>query len=83
MKAALTQVEILEGLRRLPAADRLLVIESALRVTRSDLDHAVCDGNGMKQRMAEAAKVLLHDYASGGELTAFTALDGEEFHAPR
>jgi hypothetical protein len=34
-----------------------------------------------KRRLAEAAEALLPDYTTGGELTAFTALDGEDFYA--
>lgn len=34
-----------------------------------------------RQEMAEAARALLSDYETDEELTAFTALDGEEFHA--
>lgn len=31
--------------------------------------------------LAEAAEMLLADYTTDTELTAFTVLDGEEFHA--
>lgn len=31
--------------------------------------------------LAEAAQILLADYMTDDELTAFTALDGEPFHA--
>ena len=34
-----------------------------------------------KRQKATAAQALLSDYAAGGELTAFTALDSEDFHA--
>jgi predicted transcriptional regulator len=34
-----------------------------------------------QQQMAEAARVLLHDYQTDEELTAFVALDGEDIHA--
>jgi hypothetical protein len=33
----------------------------------------------MKQRLAKAAEVLLPDYQAGGDLTAFTVLDSEDF----
>ena len=32
-------------------------------------------------QMAAAAQALLHDYQTDEELTAFRALDGEDFHA--
>jgi hypothetical protein len=34
-----------------------------------------------KKQLAAAAQALLRDYAPGGELAVFTALDGEDFHA--
>jgi predicted transcriptional regulator len=34
-----------------------------------------------QQKMAAAAQVLLHDYQTDEELTAFLALDGEDIHA--
>ncbi|OGO41189.1 MAG: hypothetical protein A2W36_01715 [Chloroflexi bacterium RBG_16_58_14] len=34
-----------------------------------------------KRELAAAAQALLPDYADDKELTAFTALDAEEFHA--
>ncbi len=34
-----------------------------------------------KSQLADAAKALLADYETDAELTAFTSLDGEDFHA--
>jgi hypothetical protein len=34
-----------------------------------------------KQELAAAAQALLHDYQNDTDLTAFTSLDGEDFHA--
>jgi metal-responsive CopG/Arc/MetJ family transcriptional regulator len=34
-----------------------------------------------KMELTEAAKALLPDYQGDSELTAFTALDAEDFHA--
>lgn len=34
-----------------------------------------------KSKLAAAAKALLNDYTTDEELLAFTALDGEDFHA--
>jgi len=34
-----------------------------------------------QQKMAAAAQVLLNDYQTDEELTAFLALDGEDIHA--
>jgi hypothetical protein len=34
-----------------------------------------------QQALSQAANALLPDYLEDGELTAFTILDGEDFHA--
>ena len=34
-----------------------------------------------QRQLEQAAQALLADYQAGAELTAFTALDGEDFHA--
>ncbi len=34
-----------------------------------------------RQQLTAAAEALLPDYAAGGELTIFTALDSEDFYA--
>jgi hypothetical protein len=77
MKAA----EVIEQIKALPKAEKLLVFEALANSLRSELEpvavrYPVTD-------LAAAAMALREDYASDPELTAFTALDGEEFHAPR
>jgi hypothetical protein len=76
----MTQTEILEALRRLTAPERLTVIEAALQQIREDLQQRERPLAQIetKRRLAEAAEALLPDYAAGGELTIFTALDGED-----
>ncbi len=79
----MTNTEILEQLRKLTAAQRLTVIEAALRLTRADLEEAEqpATQTGAGVRLAAAAQALLKDYEAGRELTAFTALDGDALHA--
>lgn len=79
----MTQTEILEELKKLPTTERLTIIEAALRLTREDLRQMgpPLTHTERQQQLAAAAEVLLPDYAAGGELTIFTALDGEDFHA--
>ena len=36
-----------------------------------------------QRQLEQAAQALLADYQAGAELTAFTALDGHDFHAQR
>lgn len=79
----MTQVEILEELKRLALPERLRVIEAALRLVRDDIQHEEKSLNGgeRKRQLAAAAEALLPDYSAGGELTVFTTLDSEDFHA--
>jgi len=79
----MVQVEILEELKKFPIPERLTIVEAALRLIREDLQQV---GQPLarierKRQLAEAAEALLPDYAAGGELTAFTALDSEDFCA--
>jgi len=78
----MTQTEILEELKKLTAAERLTIIEAALRLIREDLQQVAQPLTRIerKRQLAAAAEALLPDYSAGGELTAFTALDGEDFH---
>ncbi len=79
----MNQMEIIAGLQKLPPTERLTVIESVLHQVRLELQQEdVQDALVQKQkRLAEAARSLLEDYLSDDELTAFTALDSEDFHA--
>ena len=82
----MTQAEILQELKKLTATEHLAVIEAALHLVREDLQQVEQVEQPLsqaerKRRLAAAAEALLSDYAADGELTAFTALDHEEFHA--
>jgi hypothetical protein len=48
-------------------------------VVREMLDKQLVERK--KQDLARAAQALLEDYQNDPELTAFTALDAEDFHA--
>jgi len=79
----MAQVDILEKLKELTAAERLSVAETALRLIREDLRKTTEPAivKEKKQQLAKAAKALLPDYQAGGELTAFTSLDSEDFES--
>jgi hypothetical protein len=79
----MTQKEILEQLKKLTTAERLTIIETALHLIREDLRKVEqpLTQTQRRQQLATAAKALLPDYEADGELTIFTALDGEDFHA--
>jgi len=74
----MTDREILEQLKKLPTPERLKIIESTVHQLREELEGAVEQG---ADRLAQAAQALLADYVSDAELTAFTGLDSEPFHA--
>ena len=65
--------EILQGIKRLPFKERILVIERALKTLHQSAD----------SQLEKAAKVLLSDYKKDKDLTAFTALDFENFYEAR
>lgn len=48
-------------------------------LVREMLEKQIADHQ--KSRLTAAAKALLNDYMTDEELLAFTALDGEDFHA--
>ena len=75
--------EILEELKRLSTAERLAIVETALRLIRNDLQSTQPPqvSETRKQELAAAAKALLSDYQAGGELTVFATLDSEDFGA--
>jgi len=79
----MTQGEILEELKKMTTAERLVVIEAALRLIREDLQRTKSPWPPIerKQQLATAAEALLPDYQVGGELTVFTVLDSEDFSA--
>ena len=79
----MAELDLLEKLKELTAAERLSVAEAALRLIREDLGKTTQPGTVKeeKQKLAKAAKALLPDYKSGGELTVFTSLDSEDFCA--
>ena len=79
----MTQIEILEELKKLTSSERLAVAEAALTLVREDLQRTgqPSSKTQMSQQMAESAKALLRDYQTDSDLTAFTVLDSEDFCA--
>lgn len=77
------RIDLLKELQKLTPPERLAVIEAALQQLRADLEGRPEPKSlaVRRQEMAAAAQALQADYAAGGELTAFTALDSEDFHA--
>jgi hypothetical protein len=81
----MTQREIIEQLKKLAPAQRLAIVEATLRSIREELVPAQepVAKSERGRKLAAAAKALLPDYAQGGDLTSFTALDSEDFHASK
>lgn len=77
------RLDLLKELQKLTPSERLAVIEAAVQQLRADLEGTPAPKSlaVRSQEMAAAAQALQADYAAGGELTAFTALDAEDFHA--
>lgn len=79
----MTQREILDELRKIPTTERLAIIEAAIHLIHEDLQQFERPGSrtDKTRQLTAAAEALLPAYSAGGELTAFTALDHEDFHA--
>jgi len=64
-------------LKRLNPRDRISVLEAAMKTLCDELPAAgrPKKANGIRRRLAAAARELRADYQAGGELTVFTMLD--------
>jgi hypothetical protein len=71
----MTNTQIVEEINRLPLAEKIHVIELVLKSIRQETDKS--------PSLAEGARALLQDYENDKELTAFTALGGEDFYESR
>ena len=65
--------EILQSIRQLPFNERLSIIEKALKTLHESKD----------TQLEKAANELMADYKTDKELTAFTAIDFENFYEAR
>jgi hypothetical protein len=80
----MTRTDILEELNKLPADERLGIVESALRQLREQLVTGQLDVTAeRRERLSIAADALKDAYKTDSELTAFTTLDHDDFHAAR
>jgi len=75
----------MEELKKFTIPERLTLVEAALHLIREDLQQVErpLTQADRKRQLAAAAEALLPDYAAGGELTIFTALDSEDFYSQR
>ena len=78
----MTTFEIMEEIKKLEPIAQIDLAESTLRLVREDIRKAVVTKgtDGESRQLRQAASVLLTEYRSNHELTAFSVLDSEEFH---
>jgi acyl-CoA reductase-like NAD-dependent aldehyde dehydrogenase len=79
----MTHAEILEEIKKLSPRERLEVIDAAIHLLRDELSwrERTLTPQDRKRVLSQAANELLRDYETDSELTGFTALDAEDFHA--
>jgi hypothetical protein len=77
----MSALEVLDRLKDLTNPERLAVIETATRLIREEIaDQARIARREQDRRLHAAAEAAKDLYEPGGELTEWTALDGEDFH---
>ncbi len=76
----MSQTEVLDEIQRMPLEERLSMVEAAVRLIRETLPPAPSlTREERRRRLAASAQIALPHYLADKELTAFTALDGEDF----
>ncbi|MFB2917763.1 MULTISPECIES: hypothetical protein [Aerosakkonema] len=73
----MTKAEILAALKHQTNAERLTIAKVALRMAREEWKSLTPEEK--EQQLAMAAQLAILDYLQDEELTAFSALDSEEF----
>jgi len=73
--------EIIVELEKMTDKERCEIVEAAVRLMRDRAKqpqtlHGVLDDD---EEWEECARIMQPEYAAGGELTEFTALDAEDF----
>lgn len=75
------QTKMIKELNNLTNTERMTIIEASLHLIRDDIYKVKHPRTDRKRQLSCAAKALLADYSEDGEMTVFTSLDGEDFHA--
>jgi hypothetical protein len=80
----MTRTDILDELNKLPADEQLSIVETALRQLREQFRAGRLDAaSERRERLSVAADTLKNAYETDSELTAFTTLDRDDYHATR
>lgn len=80
MEDVLTEIDILNELKKLPIEERLSVVESILHLIREDLRQNKNPSIYSENELYIAAQKIQPYYEKDSELTTFTALDSEYFY---
>lgn len=77
----MNQVDFITELRKLPLVERVQIIETLVQEIKAELQLTPAPSLAERRRqMMAAASALRQDYLTNADLTAFTALDAEDFH---
>ena len=79
----MTQMQLLDEFSQLTLPQQLEMLQSALEIVSAKVRVASlpADNDASSITLTQAAALLLADYENDEELTSFTVLDGEPFHA--
>ncbi len=69
----MSTIELINEIKKLPAKDRLIVIQKIKETLENKED----------SHIEQVAELLAEDYKTDNELTAFTSLDYEDFYETR
>lgn len=75
------QTKMIKELNKLTNTERMTIIEASLHLICDDIYMEKHPRTDIKRQLSCAAKALLADYSEDDEMTVFTSLDGEDFHA--
>ncbi len=64
-------------------AEKLKTFQNPETFINSLLEEKISEHETKKENLEDAVRQLTDDYQNNSELTAFTDLDGEDFHAQR
>ena len=76
----MTQADILYEFKQMSIQQQLETLRTGLEIIEANL-HRPVRKSDENLPLPEAAKMLLDDYKMDKDLTSFTSLDGEDFHA--
>ncbi|MEE3719277.1 hypothetical protein V2H45_21265 [Tumidithrix elongata RA019] len=74
----ITTIDILQAIPKLPQEDCFRIAETLLQTLQAQT--AIPTREQINQQLQIAALLAVEDYINDPELTAFTALDGEDFY---